>query len=70
MFLLRTKIISNTPRLKSKCLKNVMYQTIIHSFGRALADVNCYCKMTSVMALDGVTSFSRKNDVSNACKRN
>ena len=28
---------------------------------RALADVICYCKMTSVMALDGLTSFySRK----------
>ena len=24
---------------------------------RALADVNCYCKMTSVIALDGETSF-------------
>ena len=35
--------------------KNVIYQTIMHSFEsarkRALADVYC-CKMTSVMALD------------------
>ena len=35
--------------------KNVMYHTIIHSFDGAwkesLADVICYCKMRSVMAL-------------------
>ena len=36
---------------------------------RALADVNCYCKMTSVMALDGVTSFLRLKDVIDICKR-
>ena len=34
-----------------------------------IADVNCYRKMTSFMALDGVTSFLRFNDVTNTCKR-
>ena len=33
-----------------------------------LADVICYCKMTSFMALDGVTSFLRLKDVTNTCK--
>ena len=41
--------------------KNVIYPTIIQSFEvrgkKALADVICYCKMTSVTALDGVKSF-------------
>ena len=34
---------------------------------RALADVIRYCKMTSVMMLDGVTSFLRWKDVTNTC---
>ena len=34
-----------------------------------LADVICYWKMTSFMTLDGVTSFLRMKDVTNACKR-
>ena len=33
-----------------------------------LADVICYWKMTSFMALDGVTSFLRLKDVTNTCK--
>ena len=33
-----------------------------------LADVICYFKMTSVMALDSGTSFLRLKDVTNACK--
>ena len=47
-------------------LKNVVYPTIMHSFESggggylSLADVICYCKMTSVKAMDGVT---------NSCKR-
>ena len=32
-----------------------------------LAGVICYCKMTSVIALDGVTSFLRLKDVTNTC---
>ena len=34
----------------------------------ALADVICYCKMMSVMALDGVTSFLFAKDVKNTSK--
>ena len=34
-----------------------------------IADVFCYWKMTSYMALDGVTSFLRLKDVTNTCKR-
>ena len=44
-------------------LKNVIYQTIIHSLKAGgkheQADVIYYCKMTSVIALEGVTSFLR-----------
>ena len=32
--------------------------TVLKPHGmRTLADVSCYCKMTSVVSLDGVTSF-------------
>ena len=34
-----------------------------------IADVICYLKMTSFMALDGVTSFLRLKDVTNTCNR-
>ena len=34
-----------------------------------IADVIFYWKMTSLMALDGVTSFLRLKDVTNTCKR-
>ena len=34
-----------------------------------IANVICYWKMTSFMALDGVTSFFRLKDVTNTCKR-
>ena len=34
-----------------------------------IADVICYYKMTSLVALDGVTSFLRLKDVANTCKR-
>ena len=48
-------------------LKTVIYQTIIHSLKargrRALADVICYSKITSAMAVDVVTSFLRLKDV-------
>ena len=33
-----------------------------------LADVICYCKMTSVVALDGVTSFLPLKVITNTCK--
>ena len=51
--------------------KKVVYQTIIQSLkarGKlVLADVICYCKMTSFMPLDGVTSFLPLKDVTNTC---
>ena len=34
-----------------------------------IADVICYWKMTSFMALDGVTSLLRSKGVTNTCKR-
>ena len=34
-----------------------------------LTDVICYWKMTSFIALDGVTPFVRLKDVTNECKR-
>ena len=34
-----------------------------------IADVICYWKMTSCMALDGITSFFRLKDVTNTFKR-
>ena len=33
-----------------------------------LANDICYCKITSVMALDGVTSFLRWKDVTYTCQ--
>ena len=33
-----------------------------------MADVICYCKMTSVLGLDGVASFLRLKDVTNICR--
>ena len=35
----------------------------------ALADINCNCKMTSVVALDDVTSFLHLKDATYSCKR-
>ena len=44
--------------------------TVLKAQGkRTLADVNCHCKMQSVMALDGVTSFWSLKDITNTCKR-
>ena len=34
-----------------------------------IADVICYWKMTSCMALDGITLFFCLKDVTNTCKR-
>ena len=36
---------------------------------RALADVKYYCKMTSLVSLDGVTSFLRLKFDTYSCKR-
>ena len=47
-----------------------MIFTVLKARGkRALADVICYCKMASIIALDGVTSFLRLKDLTNTCKR-
>ena len=55
------------PMLKRVVSKNNV--TVLKARGkRALADVSCYCKMTSVMAL-GVSSFLHFNVVINTCKR-
>ena len=44
--------------------------TVLKARGKqALADVNCYCKMMSVVELDGVTSFLCLKDVTYSCKR-
>ena len=44
--------------------------TVLKAFGkRTLANVNCYCKMMSVMALDGVTSFLPLKEDTYSCKR-
>ena len=58
--------------LTESMLKNVIYKTIYifeSSRKHAQADIICYWKMTSVMALDGVTSFSCLKDVTNTSKR-
>ena len=45
------------PMLKKRAISNDIV-TGRKAHGKcALADVNCHCKMTSVMALDGVMSF-------------
>ena len=42
---------------KKTCISNDIV-TILKARGkRAQADINCYCKMTSAMALDGVSRF-------------
>ena len=58
-------------RLNGK--KNVIYHTIIDRFflarGKsAQADIICNCKMTSAMALDGVTSKDVRN-ISKVCDK-
>ena len=46
----------------------VIYGPRRHRTGLALVDVNSHCKMMSVMALGGVTSFCCLRDVTNTCK--
>ena len=45
------------PVLKKRVISNEIVTVLKAREKHALADVNCYCKMTSVVALDGVTSF-------------
>ena len=55
--------------LKKRVISNDIVTVLKARGKRALADVNCYCKMTSVAALDGVTSFLRSKYISYSCKR-
>ena len=54
---------------KKHVLSNDIVKVLKVCGKRALPDVNCYCKMTSDMALDSVTSFLRLNDATCSCKR-
>ena len=48
--------------LKKRVISNDIV-TVLNARGkRTLADVNCYCKMMSVVALDCVTLFLRMKD--------
>ena len=51
--------------LKNRDISNNNSQFCKH----ALTDASCYCKMTSVLALDSVRSFSRWKDVTNTYNR-
>ena len=54
--------------LKKRVISNDIV-TVLKACGkRALADVNCYCKMTLVMAIDGVMWFLHLKDVTYSCK--
>ena len=53
-----------------KRIKSNVNVAVLKAHGkRALADVNYSCKMTSVVALNGVMSFLHWKDVTNTCKR-
>ena len=58
----------NTLRIKRDISNNTFKTALKARERRSLVDVICYCKMTSVMALDGVTSFLRWKDVTYTCK--
>ena len=51
------------------CISNDIVTVLKARGKRTRADVNCYCKMTSVVALDGVASFLRLKDATYSCKR-
>ena len=55
--------------LKKRVISNDIVTVLKATEKRTLADVNCYYKMTSVMALDGVMSFLRLKNVTYSCKR-
>ena len=49
---------------KKRVIRSNDIVTLLKARGkRALADVNCYCKMSSITASNGVTSFLRLKDV-------
>ena len=45
------------PMLKKSDISNNIVKALKAHGKRELADINCYCKMTSVVVLDGVTLF-------------
>ena len=48
----------------AQCLQNLFYSATNHSYQSfASYELNCHCKMMSVMVVDGVTSFLRLKDV-------
>ena len=56
------------PMLKKRVISNNNV-TVLKGQGKGtLAEVNCYCKITSVMALDDVTSLLCMKVVTNTCK--
>ena len=57
------------PMLKKRDISNNIVKALKAHGKPTLADINCYCKMTSVMALDGVTSFLRFKYATYSCKR-
>ena len=55
--------------LKNHVISNDIVTVLKARGKRALADVNCYYKMTSIVVFDGVTSFLRLKDVTYLYKR-
>ena len=54
--------------LKKRVISNDIV-TVLKACGkRVLADISCYCKMTSVLALDCVVSFLRLKHTTYSCK--
>ena len=52
-----------------KCVISNQKVTVLIACGkRALAGVDCYCNMTSIVVLDGVTSFLGLKDITYSCK--
>ena len=65
-----TSILTHLYRVNAKKCDISIFISVLKARGKCvLADVICYWKMTSSMALDGVTSFLRLNDVTNTRKR-
>ena len=74
LFILQLEIQSNILThlaYRANAKKNISNDvvTVLKAHGkRALVDVICYCKMKSIITLDGVTSFLRLKDVTYSCK--
>ena len=56
------------PMLKKSVISNDNV-TVLKARGKhTLPDVNCYCKLTPGVVLDGVTLFLRLKDITNTCE--